>query len=77
MAGGGGPRTTCRNFMGTEYFNDDFTTESVLSHLAHGACAKDPTWPLLPRLALGIRVKRYIKIYTDSFIVHCDTYNTH
>lgn len=65
---------TCRNFMETEYLNNDVIAVSVWSHPAHDACEADLTQPL-PRLVLGselrdkVKFKQILSWPTETFII--------
>lgn len=65
---------TCRNFMETDYVNNDVTAVSALSHPAHDACEVDLTQPL-PRLVLGselrdkVKFKQILSWPTVTFII--------
>lgn len=65
---------TCRNFMETDWVNNDITAVSASSHPADDACEVDLTRPL-PRLVLGselrdkVNFKQILSWQTVIFII--------
>lgn len=65
---------TCRNFMETDWVNNDITAVSALSHPADDAYGVDLTRPL-PRLVLGselrdkVNFKQILSWQTVIFII--------